>query len=88
MNKSDGSESMSSGRMTVLVIVSSATVVGHFGHWPRSQQEADIENMEGESDEQWWVEIEGSTALQCIARTGSSIFSKGNTTVEMSKRMC
>ena len=32
------------------------------GHWPRSQ-EADIENMEGESDEQWWVEIEASIAL-------------------------
>ena len=77
MNKSDGSESMSSGRRVVLVIVSSATVVGQ---WPRSQQEADIENMEGESDEQWWVEVEASIALQCIARTGSSIFSKGNTT--------
>ena len=28
MNKSDGSESMSSGRILILIIVSSATVVG------------------------------------------------------------
>ena len=83
MNKSDGSDSISSGRIVVLIIVSSATVVGH---WPRSQQEADIENMEGESDEQWWVEVEGSIALPEL---GAASLAKATPhTVEMSKRMC